>query len=434
LSESAPWKRAALWLLLLGPFFFASYGFANWITGLRGDVGTVAFDWERHIPFLAWTIVPYWAIDLLYALSLFICTTRRELDTHAKRLLAVQILSVTGFLLFPLRCTLARPDTGGVFGWMFHVLTGFDKPFNQAPSLHIGLLMILWSRYAAHFPKAWRWVLHGSFLLIGASVLTTYQHHFIDVPTGLWVGLVVLAALPMERPEARVPRAAVTRRHRMLAASYGLGAAALAVLARVTGGLGWLLLWPAGAFLLVAATYLAADARLFGKVGGRIRASSLWPLAPYLAGAWLNSRWWTRRSPGPNEIVDGVWLGRVPSRTERDAAPVASLVDVTAEMPVDATGARYRCVPMLDLVLPAPRQLDEAAEAIESLSEQRPTLVFCALGYSRSALAVAAWLLATGRASSAGEAVAMISERRPGVVLSAAHLARLSEWDRRVEQ
>ncbi len=427
-SQRRPWRAAALWLPLLTAFFFASYGFANWLTSLRHDVGTVVFGWERHIPFVPWTIVPYWTIDLLYGLSLFVCTTRRELDAHVKRLFAVQVLSVAGFLLFPLRFTFERPDTEGVLGWMFDVLTGFDKPFNQAPSLHIGLLVVLWARYAAHTPRAVLGLLHAWFLLIGVSVLTTYQHHFIDVPTGVWVGLTCLAAIPDERTEAQVARATVGRRHAVLALLYGLGAVALAFCARAVGGAGWLLLWPGGALALVAAVYARGDPTLFGKVGGRMGAPSRWLLAPYLAGAWISSRLWTRAHSEPSEIADNVWIGRVPVRREREAIPASSLVDVAAEMPVDATGVRYRAVPMLDLVIPGEGQLEAAAVAIESLRGDRPTLVFCALGYSRSAAAVAAWLLATGRAAGADAAARRISERRPAVRLTDAHLARLSEW------
>ena len=32
-TAGRPWRRALLWLALLGPFFFASYGFANWMAG-----------------------------------------------------------------------------------------------------------------------------------------------------------------------------------------------------------------------------------------------------------------------------------------------------------------------------------------------------------------------------------------------------------------
>src|SRR5215471_12650456 len=77
-----PWQDALAWLAFLGPFFFATYGLANWLASRRADVGAAVFDWERGVPFLDWTIVPYWSIDLLYGLSLFICATRAELRVH----------------------------------------------------------------------------------------------------------------------------------------------------------------------------------------------------------------------------------------------------------------------------------------------------------------------------------------------------------------
>ena len=82
-----PWRRALAWLAFLGPFFFATYAFANWTASLHTAVPSIVFDWERHIPFLPWTIVPYWIIDALYGISLFLCASKRELDTHALRLL-----------------------------------------------------------------------------------------------------------------------------------------------------------------------------------------------------------------------------------------------------------------------------------------------------------------------------------------------------------
>ena len=51
-DERRPWARAVAWLCLLGPFFFLSYGAANWLAAQRAEVGSVVFDWERAIPFL----------------------------------------------------------------------------------------------------------------------------------------------------------------------------------------------------------------------------------------------------------------------------------------------------------------------------------------------------------------------------------------------
>ena len=426
--ETRPWRAAFFWLVLLGPFFFASYGLANWVTSLRSDVGSVVFAWERHIPFLAWTIVPYWSIDLLYVLSLFVCASRRELAAHVRRLLAAQVISVAGFFLFPLRFTFQRPDTGGLFGLLFDVLAGFDKPFNQAPSLHIALLAVLWARYAAHVRGALAWILHAWFLLIGVSVLTTWQHHFIDVPTGLWVGLLCMA-LFREAEDATPARSLPLTRERLaVALSYTVSATGVAAVARVLGGLGWLLLWPAAALGVVSGLYLLGNPSLLRKTGSGMPSSAVWLLGPYLAGAWVNSRWWTRSRPTPDEVADGVWLGRIPTRAERNAIGARSLVDLTAELPADMDGVVYRSVPMLDLVVPSERQLDAAVEAVESLREHRPTLVFCALGYSRSAMVVAAWLLATGRAGSVEEATAIIRGARPPVVLKDAHRRRLAAW------
>ncbi|MEK1927692.1 MAG: serine/threonine protein phosphatase, partial [Rhizobium giardinii] len=47
LSPAAPvLKRAALWLAFLAPFFYLSYGGANWLASQRANVPNVAFAWE----------------------------------------------------------------------------------------------------------------------------------------------------------------------------------------------------------------------------------------------------------------------------------------------------------------------------------------------------------------------------------------------------
>src|SRR5471032_2495057 len=246
-------KPAVLWLLLLAPLFFASYGFATWVTNQRSDVGTFVFDWESAMPFWAWTIVPYWTIDLLYGFSLLLPNSRHELKRHALRLLSAQVIAVSCFLLWPLRFTFDRPELDGVFGWLFAVLAGFDKPFNQAPSLHIALLVILWVMYRRHFTGAGRWLVHGWFALIGVSVLTTYQHHFIDLPTGALAGWLCVWLWPDDRANPlAIARLAGDGKRLVLAARYGLGAALLAIAGFGFAGVALWLLWLALALTLVA--------------------------------------------------------------------------------------------------------------------------------------------------------------------------------------
>jgi len=419
-SEARPWGRALLWLITLGPFFFLSYGFANWVTSLRVHVPALVFAWEWHIPFVEWTIVPYWSTDLMYAISFFVCATQLELDRHAQRLLAAQLISVTAFLLFPLRFTFERPETHGLFGLMFAFLGGFDQPFNQAPSLHLALTTILWARFSAHLDGLALWLCRGWLVLVGLSTLTTYQHHFIDLPTGMLVGFVSIGLFPL---------AGGANRFR-LAAAYLAGSLFLAAAAARVSGAAWLLLWPAAALLLVAAAYWTGRPGLLAKNQGAIYPLVLALTAPYVAAAWINSRMWTRCEAAPREIGGGVWIGRLPSRTERDAIGIRSMVDLTAELPALVRGIEYRAIPMLDLVTPTVDQLNAAVNAMEALESIRPTLVCCALGFSRSAAVVSAWLLETGSAPSVDAAIATIRKCRPRIVLGAAHRQRLEEWAR----
>jgi protein-tyrosine phosphatase len=104
------------------------------------------------------------------------------------------------------------------------------------------------------------------------------------------------------------------------------------------------------------------------------------------------------------------------------------MVTLAAELPVDTAGIAARSVPMLDMVAPTSEQLDAVVAAIDSLSQARPTLVCCALGYSRSAASVGAWLVASDLAPSADAAVQAIQARRPSVVLTPAHREQLHQW------
>ncbi|KQN54651.1 serine/threonine protein phosphatase [Pseudomonas sp. Leaf48] len=416
-------KPALLWLLLLAPLFFGTYGFATWFTTQRDDVGTLVFSWENHMPFWGWSIVPYWSIDLLYGLSLLLPDSRQELKRHALRLLTAQLVAVSCFLIWPLRFTFARPEMDGVFGWMFDVLAGFDKPFNQAPSLHIALLVVLWSCYQRHLQGVWRVLMHGWFALIGISVLTTYQHHFIDLPTGALLGWLCVWLWPLEGPSPLHGARLTTEKKRWRLALYYLLGAIACVIPAFAGKGAWLwLLWPAVALLLVALNYAVLDVGGFQKrADGRLSAAARWLLAPYLIAARLNSRLWTRKDPDPDLVLDNVWLGRIPTPQELEDSTFTAVVDLCAELSLNPGCIAYRSLPVLDLTAPGTALIGEAALAIESLRQQGPLLVCCALGYSRSATAVAAWLLHTGRAASVEEAVALIQLARPGIVLGARH-------------
>jgi dual specificity protein phosphatase-like protein len=415
--EPRPWRRAIWWLAFLAPFFYLTYGTANSIAALRHDVPSIVFAWEHRIPFLGWTIIPYCSIDAFYGLSVFVCGSRGELDTHGRRLLTAQIVAVACFILFPLRFTYRQPETHGLAGVLFAALTSFDKPFNQAPSLHIALLVILWQRYAKHLPRVAQSPLHIWFTVVGVSVLTTYQHHFFDIPTGALLGVSCLWLWPeWGRSPIATTEPATDRRRLVLATRYLIGGGLIAALALWVGGAGLWLLWPAVSLVLVAIDYAILGPAGFQKdAQGHMSLPARLLLAPYLAGAFVNSRWWTRHEPKPVAIGDGVWLWRIP--LAREAAGFATVVDLCAELPGAATAGTWTCIPMLDLVAPEPAQLRRAAASIERARSAGTVLVCCALGYSRSAAAVATWLVTSNRSENMSEAIEKVHRARPRMVI-----------------
>ena len=188
-------KTSLLKLALVGMLFYASYGLSNHYAASLAYVPEIAFAWERGIPFWAWTIVPYWSLNLMYAVAFFLCRDAGEQNRYVARLVAAQIIATTCFMLFPLHFSWPKPPTHGLSGWLFDSLVAFDLPYNQAPSLHIARSIIVGAFYWTRFPKI-RLPIFLWQSLIALSVLTTYQHHFIDVPTGALLGWLVLWAIP----------------------------------------------------------------------------------------------------------------------------------------------------------------------------------------------------------------------------------------------
>jgi protein-tyrosine phosphatase len=120
----------------------------------------------------------------------------------------------------------------------------------------------------------------------------------------------------------------------------------------------------------------------------------------------------------------------MPTAAQARALGIAAIVDVCAELPAPAT-VPTRSVPMLDLIPPQTDALRAAADAIEAQldatqADGGTVLVCCALGYSRSAAAVAAWMLRYGHASDADAAIAQLRAARPQLVLYDEHRLALA--------
>ncbi|OTA19552.1 phosphatase [Xenorhabdus beddingii] len=430
-SRPRLWLTAAVWLLFLAPFFFMTYGQVNQFTAQRDDVDVMVFGWEHQIPFWSWTIIPYWSIDVFYGVSLFICTRRREQWFHGWRLVTASLIACLGFLLFPLKFSFSRPATDSVFGWLFDQLELFDLPYNQAPSLHIILLWLLWLRYSAHLHGYWRGLLHIWSALIALSVLTTWQHHFIDVITGFAVGVVISYLLPISHRWHWQP--SQDSYARKLVGYYAVGSLFFALMACGLGGAFWLLLWPAISLLMVTLGYAGLGSSVFQKQSdGRMSLSARWLMAPYQLGAWFSYLWFRRKSAPYNQIAEGIILGCLPHKSTIQSTHTVSVLDMTAEWhrrPDDDT-ENYVCLPQIDLLPIMPEALESAVCTLDNLHQKGGVFIHCTLGLSRSALVVAAWLLKQHPEYAIADVINLLRQARPHVTFRQTHRDVLAQWEK----
>ncbi len=223
------------------------------------------------------------------------------------------------------------------------------------------------------------------------------------------------------RTRSAIGSPCVTHSRRSLPPSWRLPSAATA----------WWLSWITVALALVAASYALVGPAGFQKRDGRLSPAATVLLAPYLAGACANRWAWTRRHPAPDPVVDDVWIGRLPTRRDLGRGGFDAVVDLTCELPVDPGTRAY--AQSRGTRPHAARCRDAHRRRAGDRAVPAPTgrvLVCCALGYSRSATVVAAWLVATGRAPDADAAVARLRDARPQIVMTDAHLALIASATR----
>ena len=443
-------KTSLLKLALIGALFYTSYGLSNHYAASLAYVPEVAFAWERGIPFWEWTILPYWSLNLMYAAAFFLCRDTREQNRYVARLVSAQIIATSCFMLFPLHFGWPKPPTDGLWGWLFDSLVAFDLPYNQAPSLHIALSIIVGAFYWTRFPKI-RLPIFLWQSLIALSVLTTYQHHFIDVPTGALLGWLVLWVIPqygvspfrgrslsVAQPDSQTGRLKTseasfceaktstavfrevktspeTRSREIKIAMLYLAGAVLSALPSLFGGAWLWMLWVSVSLSVVAFAYLTGNAAVFQKqADGSLSAAATILLLPYLAGVRLNMAYWLRGKAKTARVRDGVWIGSVSGISD----DLPAVLDVCAEYPRPRYRGAYRVLPLLDMVAPSENDLMQAASLLEALRRQHgKVLTCCALGYGRSAAVVLTWLLVYGGCRDLAQATAELKQARPQMML-----------------
>jgi len=414
----------------LSALFLIVYSGCNWITAHRANVGTFYFEWERKIPFEPFFILPYMSIDLFFVGAPFLCRTDRELSVLAKRIGAAIIVAGICFLLFPLRFAFPRPHVDGWLGALFDWFRGMDAPYNLLPSLHAAFTLILCDIYFRHTRGFVRVAIMTWFVLIALSPILTYQHHLVDI-----VGGFVLAGYCFYLFRERTPALPVIANPR-IGSYYAAGAAFLVLLGAMFWSWGVLLVWPAIALGIVSIAYFRAGPIVFHKTEGKLPWSTRFVLAPCLLGQYLSLLYYRRQCRAWDKVTPQVWIGgKLGRRSAKKAlrSGVVSVLDLSAEFS-EAKRFRkinYRNIPVLDLTAPTQAQLVEMSEFIGNHSRNAAVYIHCKIGYSRSAAAVTAYLIMSGKAKTAEEAFAMIRRVRPSVVIRPEVRSALSEFEHR---
>ncbi|PHS29654.1 MAG: hypothetical protein COA95_11640 [Methylophaga sp.] len=391
-------KERLLWLLFLGPFFFLTYGTANQLTALYPSLASIMFDWEHAIPFIPEMIVPYMSVDLLFGFSFLLVSTRDEIQRHALRLGFTIAFAVVLFLLIPLQFSLDKPM---VEGWAKPIFSGLaaDLPYNQIPSLHVSLSMVVGYIYFMHLKGFWRWFSVFWFSLIAVSTLFVYQHHFIDLPTGFMAGLLTFYLIPA-KGKTWPPLRFVSPKHIYIALRYLIVSILFTVLAFKTEYLVWLSAWIALSLLILAGLYMLGINDISNKKRGQIQRFSWLLFWPYLLGNYIAWHLWKKKVPAMVEIANGIWIGR--SLNKKDEAliqknKIKTIIDLAPEVNnVIPETVSYIYQPLLDLAIPDPIELQQICAIISAEKQQGNIYVHCKFGLSRSVLVGCAWLITQG--------------------------------------
>jgi len=306
-----------------------------------------------------------------------------------------------------------------------------DAPYNLFPSLHAALTLILVDIYFRHT----RGFIHVAtmtwFVLVALSPVLTYQHHLIDI-----VGGFVLAGycFYVFREPSHAPPVVVNRR---IGSYYAAGAAVFLIMGAIFWPWGVPLVWPAIALGIVAIGYLGAGPIVFHKTKGRVPWCTQFVLAPCLLGQYVSLLYYRRQCRPWDEVTPRIWIGgklKCCSVNKALYSGVSAVLDLSAEFS-EAKPFRkiiYRNIPVLDLTAPTQAQLVEMSKFIGNHSRNGAVYVHCKIGYSRSAAAVAAYLIMSGKVNTAEEAFALIRRVRPSVVIRPEVLSALSEFEHRV--
>lgn len=378
-------------LTLCSIVFTMVYNYSAWHTSKFENVPSFVFDFEKYIPFISWTIIPYMTSGIFFCSVFFFCKTKEQLTVLTKRMLFVTIIAGVCFLLFPLQFSLPKPEINSpIFRIPFHFLKIFDSPFNQAPSLHIVYAFIFWSVFKN--VKRGRIFLMILLILLGISTLTTYQHHLIDILSGAFLAHLSFILFPYRKNDFKYRNFQVANYYFLFGWIF-LGMTLL--LNQFSKNSGSILLWITLMTVLIGYHYQKNNIHFLKDKNGNISIVKKIFYFPYLLMYWLFWKF-LRKNRKPIEILPNLYISSKPSRKDLFHFNVDKntfVYDLSAEMK-ETTDLKqkttYQSVSFLDIgsfdIEQTKKLVTEITNHYNTLPANGKILIHCTMGFTRSSV------------------------------------------------
>lgn len=183
--------------IFISVFFVISYKGAEFYTYTVDNVPSYFMNWEKNIPFLPIFMLPYMTSAPFFLITLFLVKNENDLKLLMKRALFLTVISVSIFIVFPMKFYFPKPEIDtSIFKFLFYLLGQLDSSFNQCPSLHVSFAFLSNVVYYKEIKSKYKYILCIWGFLLAISVLFVFQHHFIDFVGGALIFIITCLIFP----------------------------------------------------------------------------------------------------------------------------------------------------------------------------------------------------------------------------------------------
>lgn len=388
--------------IIFGFIYIGTNSYAEYL-GIEQSIIT---NLDKKIPFISAMIVPYLSSMFFFLLAFFYVNTKKSFHRLNQNIVLATLIAGWMFYLFPL--SFGHTSHIADYPWKigFTLLQSVDKPYNQAPSLHVVYGLLLWAALKDVFSKISGWFIGVYITLMMLSTLFVYQHHLIDIITGIIVAFGILFF------SKRYLISYLVLLYLTLSSTcLLLGLMCIDVSVFVFLIFGYLSI----NFSLITLAYAKGNTQILGKNDqGKLNVISTILLMPYVVIYWLIAKSQHQDNKDKNLNVLP-WLS-VGSRLclLASAQPYTHVIDLSAEMPrlndIKAPSVieniNYTSYPLLDLQPISLTQAIAFCQIIDELNAQAllekqsiSLYIHCTMGISRSYAVVASYFVWSGQSS-----------------------------------